>query len=257
MSDPKQVKRSAPLRDQVHAAVERMIIHGDLPAGGRLVESELATRLGVSRNPVREALTALARDGWVEVRPRQGSFVRTQSQNDAQDCFRVRCVLEVEASRQVAERMRVEPGIVRTGLQDLRALVASIQPMIDSEDQAGIIEANSIFHRRIVELTGSRLLIELIGQLDKRVRWYFGTVAIKRAQDSWREHAALLDAIDASEAPRAMKAMEHHIGRTSDAFRQTWATASNVRPATDSEPDCGVLRRSSPPLGHRLVPDGK
>lgn len=212
------VQRSAPLRDQVYQAIEDMIIAGELRSGARLIESEVATRLGVSRNPVREAMTALARAGWIEVRPRQGAFVRLQTAADAHDCFTVRCLLEVEAARQVAMRAEVDPTGTASGVASLRQLIARVQPLVRSGDQPGLVEANSEFHRKLVELSGSRLLMELLGQLDRRVRWYFGTVAVARASASWKEHEQILDAVEAGSTAIAAETMRLHIVSTSDAY---------------------------------------
>lgn len=218
MSDDSTVVRAAPLRDQVYSALETLIVRGDLQPGERLVEAEVAARLGVSRNPVREAMTALARSGWIEMRPRSGAFVREQSSTDGADCFQIRCVLEAEASRQLAQLVADDPDAMRPGLERLGRLIAAVRPQIDHAEQSWLVEANAQFHRLLVELTNSGILIDFLAQLDKRVRWHFGAVAVARAHDSWREHALLLKTIERGDQAGAHDRMAQHIRNTAQAF---------------------------------------
>ncbi len=70
-----------PLRHRIHEQLERLITTGSLAPGTRLVESELAQTLGVSRGPIREALQLLQRDGFIDLRPRQGAFVEEEKES--------------------------------------------------------------------------------------------------------------------------------------------------------------------------------
>ncbi|MDT7765980.1 MAG: hypothetical protein QOC63_5400, partial [Mycobacterium sp.] len=76
----RRVQRPAPLRQAVYEAIVELIVHGTLERGQHLVENELAEYLGVSRQPVREALQRLQADGWIELRPAQGAFVHIPSE---------------------------------------------------------------------------------------------------------------------------------------------------------------------------------
>src|SRR5918992_1540746 len=93
------LKRSVLLRDRVYEALEELIIYGALAPGQHLVEAEIAKQLGVSRILVREGLQLLARDGWIDLRPRQGAFVHQPEMREVDDVFTVRTLLEVESTR--------------------------------------------------------------------------------------------------------------------------------------------------------------
>ena len=83
-------------------------MYGSLPPGHHLVEADIAKKLGVSRIPVREGLQLLARDGWIDLRPRQGAFVHQPTAQEVDDVFCVRTLLEVEAPNG-AQRQRTSP----------------------------------------------------------------------------------------------------------------------------------------------------
>src|SRR3954453_24138824 len=97
-----RVQRPAPLRQSVYDALLDLIVSGNLRAGQHLVESELASVLGVSRQPVREALQRLNTEGWVDLRPAQGAFVHEPTEEEADQLLTVRPLLEAEAARLAA-----------------------------------------------------------------------------------------------------------------------------------------------------------
>jgi DNA-binding GntR family transcriptional regulator len=101
---PGPLSHAPPLRQRVYEALEELIIYGAFTPGQHLVETELAKRLGVSRNPVREALQLLSTDGWVDLRPRHGAFVHVPTDEEVDEVFDVRRALEVKSARLAAEK---------------------------------------------------------------------------------------------------------------------------------------------------------
>src|SRR6185437_12123469 len=99
-----RVQRPAPLRQAVYDAIVELIVHGTLQRGRHVVEAELAEYLGVSRQPVREALQRLQTDGWIELRPGQGAFVHIPSEEEVDQLLGVRSVLETHSAGLAAER---------------------------------------------------------------------------------------------------------------------------------------------------------
>ncbi|HEY9439084.1 MAG TPA: GntR family transcriptional regulator, partial [Streptomyces sp.] len=93
-----KLERPGPLRERVYEALLELIITRALQPGRHLVESELAGHLGVSRQPVREALQRLNTEGWVDLRPAQGAFVREPSETEADQLLSVRTLLAAEAA---------------------------------------------------------------------------------------------------------------------------------------------------------------
>jgi DNA-binding GntR family transcriptional regulator len=213
---------AAQLREQVYESLEELILDGRLRAGQRLVESDLATQLGVSRGPIREALQHLERDGWLEVRPRQGTYVREPQEEDLEDYFWARTLLEVETAGRAARRVAADPEGTREGIERLRALIDASQKMVpgltekaEAEMSAEMAElrrryrANSRrFHYSIGQLAGSQALVELLQYLGKRTRWYFASIAY---HSQLNEHGELLAAIEQGDEARARALMREHI----------------------------------------------
>src|SRR3954470_17355167 len=117
-----------PLHHRVHEQLEALIVSRAIAQGARIVESELAEQMGVSRGPVREALQLLARDGFVDLRPRQGSFVHVPTQKEVADFFDVRRALETASVRLAAERITEEQA------RELRAVVDRGTEMLEHGD---------------------------------------------------------------------------------------------------------------------------
>ncbi len=204
------------LRQRVYDRLEEMIIRGGLEPGEHLVETDLADRLGVSRNPVREALQGLQRAGWVELRPRQGAFVRCPSVEEVDGFFRVRAVLEEESARAVAR------NATAADIEQLRLLLAAGDEAMERGEEHGLVDINSRFHDEVARLAGNPVLAEFLAQLDRRLRWYFRPVVSRRAPDSWREHRALVDAFAQGDEELAARAMRHHVEATARAYERAF-----------------------------------
>ena len=227
-SAPKQLRhidRPVPLRQRTYEAILEMIVDGTLEAGQHLVEGELATMLGVSRQPVREALQSLAKDGWVDLRPALGAFVHQPSLEEAAELLVVRRLLESESARLAAEH--ATPADVGV-LQELcRVGFAAAE----AESVFELVEANAALHRTIAECSRNRVLVEMVSQIDRRVRWLHGQVATSRGVKAWQEHASVVDAIAHGDATLAAELMRAHIDRARANFM---ATVESTRVAHDA-----------------------
>lgn len=202
-----------PLRRQVYERLEEMIVDGVLAPGQHLVEQELAERLGVSRNPIREALQALERSGWVDLRPRYGGFVHTPSADEAKEFFHVRSVLEAESARLAAYNADDASIAALTALIDQAGRTLEV-------DAHTLADLNTRFHRQVVAMAGNRVLAEMLGMIEKRLRWYFTPVAMVRGGRSWDQHAALVEALIAHDADWAEAIMREHTAGTAQAYRR-------------------------------------
>ncbi|MGH2774954.1 MAG: GntR family transcriptional regulator [Actinomycetota bacterium] len=206
------LERTAPLRQQVYETLEELIIYGLLTPGQHLVEADLAKRLGVSRIPVREALQLLHSNGWVELRQRQGAFVHRPTLQEVDEVFRVRTLLEVESARIAATNATKE------SVRQLRRTTKAGAKALAAGDEQALVRLNSEFHAQITALAQNRVLAEMIGRLDKRIRWYFSSVARTRGEDSWKEHEVLIDALESGDVQEAAEVMRMHAELTQAAF---------------------------------------
>ena len=98
------LQRPVPLRQSVYDALIDLIVGGELPPGQHMVETDLARQLGVSRQPIREALHRMEAEGWVDLRPSQGAFVHVPTDSEVDELLDVRALLEAETARLAAAR---------------------------------------------------------------------------------------------------------------------------------------------------------
>jgi DNA-binding GntR family transcriptional regulator len=213
-------ERRVPLRERVYEELEELIVYGRLAPGEHLVEVAVAKRLGVSRIPVREALQLLHRDGWVDLRPRQGAFVHQPTLEEVEDAFSVRTILEVESARSAACHATEE------SVQALRDILDAGNKAVLRGDDMELVPLNSRFHSQVTTIGGNRVLESLIAILDKRIRWYFAPVVKLRGPDSWREHAELVDAIAARDEGLAARVMRRHAEATRAAYGRARSEAT-------------------------------
>jgi DNA-binding GntR family transcriptional regulator len=210
----RRVERPAPLREAVYDSIIELIITRALQPGQHLVESELADQLGVSRQPVREALQRLQTEGWVDLRPAQGAFVHEPTELEADQLLAVRCLLETESARLAAAA--ATPDHVK----QLRRILKEGRAAVAAGDIPMVVSANSELHSLITRMSGNTVLTELIGLVDRRVRWYYTPLARTRGTVSWKEHAELIDAIAHRDEQRAADVMRHHAEATRTASHQ-------------------------------------
>jgi DNA-binding GntR family transcriptional regulator len=214
-----KVARPAPLRMAVYDALLELIVNGSLEPGQHLVEGELAERLGVSRQPIREALQRLQPEGWVDLRPGQGAFVHTPTSEEASQLLSVRSVLETYSARLAAE------NATESDVEQLWDLQQQGLDALAEDDAKSLVKANSALHACITRISGNDVLAELIAQVDRRVRWYYTPIARPRGKDAWNEHARLIRAIAQGNAERAADVMERHTQRTTATYQKRHATS--------------------------------
>lgn len=223
------VDRPGPLRAGVQDALRELIIARVLPPGQHLVETELAERLGVSRGPVREALQSLQAQGWVELRPRRGAFVREPLPREVDEVFVVRAALESEAAGLAAERVGEED------LARLREICERGRSALDTGDEPAVVAANSEFHRLVAVLSGVALLDSYIESLDRWVRWFYRPVVRTRGRDSWDEHDDLLRALARHDRDTAAAVMRAHTEHTRQAYRRVIGDLDRAEAAAGGE----------------------
>ncbi len=140
------------LWEQIAEELRRAIHSGELEPGSRLITSDLATRWGVSRGPVREALMALENEGIVHSTRRQGTVVGTPSALDLQEIFSVREALESAAGNVLCSR---ETLLSTSDLARLTDTLDSLDKAHERGDNSAAIKIDFAFHQLIVDLTGN------------------------------------------------------------------------------------------------------
>jgi len=214
------VERPVPLRQSVYEALVELIVAGALHPGQHLVESELARQLGVSRQPVREALHRLEGEGWIDLRPGQGAFVHVPTEQEVDQLLDVRELLEGATARLAARAATPE------AVAALRSTWQQGVAAVESGDVAATVAANNDFHAAVAEIAGNAVLAQLTEIVGRRVRWYYRKVAPARGHESWSEHAELLAAIEAGDEDQAAALALVHTERTRTAYHDPGAAAS-------------------------------
>jgi DNA-binding GntR family transcriptional regulator len=206
------VQRPVPLRQSVYEALVELVVGGGLRPGQHLVESELARQLGVSRQPVREALHRLEAEGWIDLRPGQGAFVHVPTDREVDQLLDVRELLEGATARLAARAATPE------AVAALRATWQEGVDAVESGDVARTVAANNDFHAAVSEVAGNAVLAQLSEIVGRRVRWYYRKVAPARGHESWSEHAELVSAIEAGDEDQAAALARTHTERTRTAY---------------------------------------
>jgi DNA-binding GntR family transcriptional regulator len=206
------VERPVPLRQSVYEVLVELIVAGTLRPGQHLVESELARHLGVSRQPVREALHRLEAEGWIDLRPAQGAFVHVPTEREVDQLLDVRELLEGETARLAARAATPE------AVAALRATWREGAAAVESGDVIRTVAANNDFHAAVAEIAGNTVLAQLAEIVGRRVRWYYRQVAPARGHESWAEHAEIVAAIEAGDEDKAAALTRMHTERTRAAY---------------------------------------
>lgn len=198
--------RTHSLASLAHRELERMIVSGDLPAGGKLNEADVAGRLGISRGPVREAFRALEETGLVRVEKNRGVFVRQISIEEADEIYEVRASLDEMIGRRVADRAGPDQ------INVLRALIARMESAAGRNDTTDYYGANIEFHDTLAQFAGNRKLLEMYRRLVNELSLYRRLTLERGAilPTSVREHKRIVEAIAAKDGALAAKLMRDH-----------------------------------------------
>jgi len=205
----------------VKQEVERMITAGELDAGAKLNEIALATRLGVSRGPVREAFRALQEAGLVRVEKNRGVFVRELSVAEADEIYELRAVLDAWAGRRLAE------GATPAQLKLLRGLVERMEKAAARCDLDTYHPLNLQFHDTLIEAVGNAKLAATYRRLVNELNLFRRQTLAQEDSlpTSTREHRRILDAIAGGEAATAARLLEEHVMESRERMHRTRSAA--------------------------------
>ena len=203
---------SRPIRDIAYEVLKHAIITGEIPAGERIVETDYAERLHISRTPLREALRKLERDGLVECVMRRGVVVRAFTLADVDEIYTIRNALE----------MLTLPAIIEKATPaDIASLRGKLHAM-DALMEAGNIEQLSpltrAFHSQLTAICAQKRILRVIDGQDEYIR-RFSAMAIRqedRLTAAHQEHYALVDLVEKRDLEGLRKLMYQHIERSKE-----------------------------------------
>ena len=201
------VNEYMPLRDVVFYTLRQAILKGEMEPGERLMEIQLAKKLGVSRTPIREAIRKLELEGLVIMIPRRGAEVAGITEKALRD------VLEVRRS---LEELAIELAVARMKEDDIKALEAArieFREALNTNDMIRIAQADEKFHDVIYAGTYNDKLVQLLNNLrDQIYRYRLEYIKdVGKRQLSLIEHENILNAVKTRNLELGRRAMREHI----------------------------------------------
>ncbi|QRG69041.1 GntR family transcriptional regulator [Brevibacillus choshinensis] len=197
--------------DTLHIKVCRVlreaILRGHFQPGERLVQEELASSLGVSRMPVREALRKLETEGLVIIEPHRGAIVKSLSVEDIQEIYGLRAQFE---------KMAVEMSAAHMSQADIDQLEELVVAMEKSSDSTEFIESNIEFHRLLISRCTWKRLVSFIETLWNGFPQQTPQMLNDQTEKSNKEHRDILQAIKNGNAAEAGRLVHGHIRRTGE-----------------------------------------
>jgi len=199
---------------KAYTHLEGAILTGELKPRERLVEQELAGRLGMSRTPIREALRRLEERGLVRILPHRGAIVADLSPVDVENIYAVRSHLESLAARLAAER--ITSGVIAQ-VMDLESAQSRLSA---SRDVRALMRANDSFHDTIFGGAENPCLLEVIRQLRRQVHpvRFNAWSQPDRITRSLAEHREMVEVLRRRDGARLAELTQHHLRVAKEAY---------------------------------------
>lgn len=196
-----------PLRDVVFNTLRQAILKGELKPGERLMEIQLAQRLGVSRTPIREAIRKLELEGLVTMVPRKGAEVAKITEKSLRDVLEVRKALEELAMQIACDKVNDDT------ISDLVEALEEFKKATNSKELTAIAEADVNFHDVIYNSTNNEKLIQILNNLREQM-YRYRIEYIKDYSSHERiieEHETIIDCLRQRDKEKATITICNHI----------------------------------------------
>ncbi|WP_137726023.1 GntR family transcriptional regulator [Prescottella subtropica] len=197
--------------ESTYREVKELILSGELPGGELISEGEIASRMGVSRTPVREAFLRLETEGWMRLYPKRGALVVPVAEGEAEHVVDARRLVETHAAEAVAADPRARDALVaalRENLDRQRELVGA------GGDAAAFSLLDADFHRTLVRAGGNPLLESFYDTLRERQRRMTAHSLARDPEQITKivdDHARLADLIAAGDTTAFTTAVRTHM----------------------------------------------
>jgi len=215
------------LSERLRESIEEEIATGKLLPGTRLDEVELATRFGVSRTPIREALRLLLGEGLVEMRPQRGAVVAQATPQRLIEMFEVMAELEGMCARLAARRLTEQE------MAEIEAIHDACRGSAAARDADAYFYANERFHYAIYAASHNTFLFEQASALQRKLRPYrrLQLRVRNRPQRSFEEHQAIVDALREGDADKAVQSIRAHVVVQGERFADLIASLGRMTAA--------------------------
>ena len=213
-----------PLRDVVFNTLRQAILRGELKPGERLMEIQLANKLGVSRTPIREAIRKLELEGLVLMIPRRGAEVAEITEKSLRDVLEVRDALEERAVELACDR------ITGADIERLKEAAEEFKVALQGGDVTEYAEADVKFHDIIYHATDNQKLIQLLYNFREQM-YRYRVEYLKRKEVHpilLAEHQHIIECIDRKDKKAAKIAISTHIENQAKTVSDTIRTKNNI-----------------------------
>lgn len=219
------------LRNQIEEQVRTAIVDGYLKPGDHLIESAIAEQLQLSRAPVREALSALERDGIIVYFPRRGYFVVEFTQKDIEEIYSLRLLMEIGALRMAL------PRLTESDIRHMQQIVDTLGQVEEKWEQSRIANLDLSFHEIICKAANHSRLYEVWDRMRMQTWMLMGMTTrthYDRPQNHRQFHQQILDAILDKDLVRAETLLSDHIiDAQQRALRQMDVMSSALKQRTE------------------------
>lgn len=200
-------KKHLTLRERTYDEILSMILSGELLPGSQIDERSLTERLEVSRTPIREAISVLAKEGLVEIQPYRGFSVCRFTAKQVRDLYELRRQLECFAIRLAVD------NISNAHTAQLEAILNASVAALEAGDIAAYGAHDRDFHDLIADLSGNDALVDTLARLSRQIQIcrMIANQSPDFAARAARERDEILDALRARDADRAAALMDAHI----------------------------------------------
>ena len=196
-----------PLRDVVFNTLREAILKGELKPGERLMELQLAAKLGVSRTPIREAIRMLEQEGLAVTIPRKGAEVAKMTEKDMEDVLQIREALDELAAKIACEQISEEQ------LEELVATMHEFEESTKTDNVKKIAEADVKFHDIIDQSTGNPKLVNMLNNL--REQMYRYRVEYLKDENNYptlmKEHKDIVEGLVRKNKMQVTETMHQHV----------------------------------------------
>lgn len=218
------------LQQRAYRYIQKKILRGDLAQGSRISESSLASRIGISRTPVREAISQLLHEGYVERVPRFGTIVRAPDRDEIGELFEVREALEGYAAGLAAKQidedcLRRLTGFCDEMLHTRELLHESGMEYLDTELMRRYRAADMGFHMVLLQAAGNQRIMKLVADSHVMSRLFWALPLVEDMGALTRTHGAhrrVLETVQRSDVEQAQAAMVDHIRTSKRVALEQW-----------------------------------
>uniref|UniRef100_A0A7C4MPW4 GntR family transcriptional regulator n=1 Tax=Desulfatirhabdium butyrativorans TaxID=340467 RepID=A0A7C4MPW4_9BACT len=210
------------VKESIYSDLRKAIIFGKLGPGERLIEIQLSQQYNCSRGPIREALSKLAQEGFVEIFPNRGASVAKISSEEVADYYSLLALLEGKAVEWATPNLNQKDFALLDHIQKL------LHQSLDKEEDVRMrlwSEHNRSFHQVFWVRCGNRKLRDTVEEIRQQIfRFRYTSLMIASYNDYYKDHEEIIAAAKAGNAEEAGRAMVRHIDRAKQILNDFFTT---------------------------------